>query len=109
LFVCATPTGIEANGRILIKMRNVDCGGGPSDGHIDYGISEEETAIKMIKDYQNTDIAYEWHSPSQRLIEKDPAKGQGKWCDTPGVFFMWADQHITEDNLTLPEVSKADA
>jgi hypothetical protein len=29
-------------------MQNVDTGGGPSDGRIDYGVSDENNALSLI-------------------------------------------------------------
>ena len=50
----------------------------------------------MILSSGRNNIAYTWHRPSSRFIEKPPEKRSGKWvgdgnCD----FFMWADSCIS--------------
>jgi hypothetical protein len=45
LFIWGQSTSFENNGRTLVRMKNVDTGGGPSDGHIDHGISDEDKAF----------------------------------------------------------------
>lgn len=46
LFVWGESTDFIVEGRTLIRMDNVDTGGGPSDGHIDYEVSGEEHALE---------------------------------------------------------------
>ena len=43
-----------------------------------------------------------WHSPTKRLIEKDPAKRAGKWKVESGIFFMWVDKFIESDGVSRP-------
>ena len=96
LFVCGKKTNIEINGRTLIIMKNVDTGGGPSDGHIDHGIQDENTALyKVIENMKNkgdSRVAFFWCSQSKRLIEKNPEKRADLWNDQDGVFFMFVDK-----------------
>ena len=72
-------------------MKGVDASGGPSDGKITSGVTSYQQALNLAKSGRNN-IAYTWHRPSSRFIEKPPEKRSGKWvgdgnCD----FFMWAD------------------
>ena len=56
LFVCGHKTNVEIDGRTLILMRNVDTGGGPgyavklgpSDGHLEMDLEDENEALKII-------------------------------------------------------------
>jgi len=41
LFVFGKSLNVELNGKTLIRMDNVDTGGGPSDGHIDHNIQSD--------------------------------------------------------------------
>jgi hypothetical protein len=41
-------------------MKDVDTGGGPSDGHIDNKVMSEQEAIEKIKHYKNSNVAYFW-------------------------------------------------
>lgn len=85
LFVCGNKTNIEINGRTLILMKNVDTGGGPSDGHIDYDIGDENIALKKLicnvsqnhDRSERSEVAYFWCNRSNRLIEKNPDKRAG--------------------------------
>lgn len=97
---------MEVDGRTLIRLDNVDTGGGPSDGHIDYDITDEEYALKKVKEYKNSKVAYFWHKDSNRLIEKPPSKRQGKWNTTAGVYFMYVDKvHEINDKSSCSKLS----
>ena len=59
-------------------------------------------ALNRVKNHKRTNIAYMWHSPTKRLIEKDPAKRAGKWKVETGFFFMWVDKIIDSHGVTKP-------
>ena len=92
LFVCGKKTNIEIDGRTLIRMDNVDTGGGPSDGHIDYNVQDDKAALEKVICKRDARGAHFWCSSSKRLIEKNPEKRAGKWNDQPGVFFLFVDK-----------------
>jgi len=100
LFVWGQSLDFEVDGKTLIKLENVDTGGGPSDGHIDYEVAEEEYALEKVKEYKNAGVAYFWHKGSNRLIEKPPSKRQGKWETTGGIYFMYANKIHHVDDLS---------
>jgi len=57
LFVWGQSLDLEVGGRTLIRLENVDTGGGPSDGHIDHSVTNVEHAIKKVKEYKNSKVA----------------------------------------------------
>ena len=87
-------------------MKGVDAAGG--DGDITNGISSFEQALEQAKASTKNDIAYTWHKPTQRFIEKPPSsKTKGDWCvDDNCVFFVWVDSKIKE--LTPEEKAAID-
>ena len=70
LFVWAHPTGVERDGRILIQMQGVDLTRG--DGPITNDVAELSDAEALAKAHEDTSIAYCYHAPTKRFIEKDP-------------------------------------
>lgn len=76
-------------------MKGVDASGGASDGPITYEVKTFEDALKLAKESPLTDIAYTWHAPTERFIEKPPSKGAGIWCEDDNCdFFMWANSKV---------------
>lgn len=65
-------------------MEGVKADGG--NGNIDYSIYDESAAIAKIKSYSDSTVAYEWHIPSNRLIEKDPSAKTATFDEVDGVF-----------------------
>ena len=97
LFLWGIDTGHTQNGRTLIYMRGVDAAGGKSDGDITSGISSFEQALELAKASTKNDIAYTWHEPTMRFIEKPPSLASGDWCEDDNcVFFVWVDSKIKE-------------
>jgi hypothetical protein len=60
LFVCGRSLNYELNGRTLIRMDNVDTGGGPSDGHINHDVKNDKAALFNVLANKNSNIAYFW-------------------------------------------------
>ena len=92
MFICGKATNVEFNGRTLIRMDNVDTGGGPSDGHIDYEVKDDKSALHKVISKEDSRGAHFWCNQSNRLIEKNPKKRAGKWNDQSGVFFIYVDK-----------------
>ena len=83
-------------------MENVDASGGRADGKIDNGVGSMQAALEKVKNYKRTNIAYMWHEPTRRLIEKDPAKRAGNWKVESGIFFMWVEKIIDSNGVSRP-------
>lgn len=79
-------------------MDNVDTGSGTADGHIDENVTSEEQALELIKKYNNSKVAYFWHRDSGKLIEKPPSKRTGKWSSNKGVYFIYANKVLSDEN-----------
>lgn len=111
LFVWGYDTGHKKGDRMLIHLRGVDACGGPSDGEITNGVTTLEEALNLAKASEKTDIAYTWHAPSQRFIEKPPSKDAGFWrSDEDCDFFMWADELVepaTPEEIEAAEKERA--
>ena len=71
-------------------LKGCDVNGG--DGSITNGIKSSDKAMETINSKSANNLAYTWHIPSNRLIEKWPNRDCAKWvADKDCYFFMWAD------------------